>query len=1124
MSRYYIPLLLFCCFSLSVSAQPAPELQILAAGQIVEREIVGGQSHTYQIPLTAGQFVRFRLEQRAINATLILTAPEDKQLTEMDLSNIGEQETIFLEAAVTGTYRLIVRGLGAATVRGSYLLEMAAQATATELDRKRVTAQGLLLEANALANQGVRMGKQAIEKLQQVIPLLREIGEPRWTACALLRTGLVYIDLSQVEKAIAYIEQALAISRELKDRAGEGAILYELAFAYERQGQVEKAIVYYEPSLAITREVKDRKGEASTLGALGVAYSRLSQVEKAIAYYVQSLAIGREIKEQKQVGIALSNLGGAYEELSQFEKAIEYHEQALAIKREVKDRRGEGITLGNLGLVYSKLKRYEKAAAYHEQALAIRREVKDRRGEGISLSNLGLAYKNLSQVEKAIEYYEQALAIAREIKDRQGEGTRLNNLGAAYRDLSRYEKAIEYLEQALAINREMKDRRGEVAALGNLGAAYRDLSRYEKAIEYLEQALAIARDVKDRSSEFTTLSSLAHAERARGNLVSARSRFEECLAVAEWLRNEAGSPESRASLLADIQIHYQRYTDVLMRLHQTEPTTGLAAMALETSERQRARSLLDLLTESHTDLRQGVDAALLERERTLAKQLSTKAQTQTKSPEAAAALKREISQLENEYERVQVAIRKASPHYAALMQPQPLKLPEIQQQLDADTLLLEYALGPERSYLWAITKDSLTSYELPKGEDIKQRALQVYELLTARSTPNPDETPTARRTRLVQAEANLPAAAQALSRMILGPVAAQLGNKRLVIVADGALQYVPFAMLPEPVVGGRWSVVGKEEKNNRPSAIANSVKAATNRPPTTDHRPPLIVKHEIINLPSASALAIQRAELAGRKPAPKALAVLADPVFDRTDPRLKASAKPAEANLIAANLDARGFGLNAKLAQTIKQTSQQTGTEDAALRLQRLPGTRQEAERILALAPPASRRQLVDFAASRATATDPELGQYRIVHFATHGFLNSLQPELSGIVLSLVDEQGRAQEGFLLAHEIYNLKLPAELVVLSACETGLGKDVKGEGLVGLTRGFMYAGAARIVVSLWSVNDRATADLMTRFYQKMLQRGARPAAALRAAQIEMWQQKQWQSPFYWAPFVMQGEWR
>jgi len=1058
MSRYYIPLLLFCCLSFSVSAQPAPELQILAAGQIVEREIAGNESHTYQIPLTAGQFVRFRLEQQAIDTALIVTAPDGKQLIEMDLTGNGEQEAAFLEAAVTGNYRVQVRSVEARAPRGSYRLDAIAQATATVLDRQRLLVQGLLLEAN---NQGTRA--QALEKRQQALLLLRKTSEPRWEAYTLYKIGLAYANLAQYEKAIEYYEQSLVIAREAQDRAGAGY----------------------------------------TLGYLGRVYESLSRYEKAIECQDQALTIAREVKDRKQEGIALNFLGRSYEYLNRYEKAIEYYEQALVIRHEVKDRRGEAVTLQSFGDIYQTLGRYEKAREYYEQSLVIWHEVKDRRGEAILLDSLSTIYSRLGQPEKAITLSEQSLAIARELKDRIGEGSVIGSLAMIYSDWGRYEKAIEYYEQALVIWREIKDREGEGGTLNNLGIAYSRLGQYEKAIIFSEQSLAITRELKDRRRELFALSSLARAESVRGNLVLSRSYYEEGLAIAEWLRNEANSPESRAAFLAERQISYQRYTDVLMRLHKAEPNRGLAALALETSERQRARSLLDLLTESHTDLRQGVDAALLERERTLAKQLSTKAQTQTKSPEAAAALKREISRLENEYERVQAAIRKASPHYAALMQPQPLKLPEIQQQLDADTLLLEYALGEERSYLWAITNDSLTSYELPKGEEIKQRALQVYELLTARSTPNPDETPTARRTRLVQAEANLPAAAQALSRMILGPVAAQLGNKRLVIVADGALQYVPFAMLPEPVVSSRLSVVSSK---------------------VTPNRPPLIVKHEIINLPSASALAIQRAELAGRKPAPKALAVLADPVFDRTDPRLKASAKPAEASLIAANLEARGFGLNAKLAQTLKQTSQQTGTENAALRLQRLPGTRQEAERILALAPPTARRQSLDFAASRATATDPALGQYRIVHFATHGFLNSLQPELSGIVLSLVDEQGRAQEGFLLAHEIYNLKLPAELVVLSACETGLGKEIKGEGLVGLTRGFMYAGAARIVVSLWSVNDRATADLMTRFYQKMLQQGARPAAALRAAQIEMWQQKQWQSPFYWAPFVMQGEWR
>jgi CHAT domain-containing protein len=189
-----------------------------------------------------------------------------------------------------------------------------------------------------------------------------------------------------------------------------------------------------------------------------------------------------------------------------------------------------------------------------------------------------------------------------------------------------------------------------------------------------------------------------------------------------------------------------------------------------------------------------------------------------------------------------------------------------------------------------------------------------------------------------------------------------------------------------------------------------------------------------------------------------------------------------------------------------------------------LPFTRREAERIAAFALRGELKQSLDFAANRAAATSDELSQYRFVHFATHGILDAERPELSALVLSLLDERGQPQDGFLRAHEIYNLNLPAELVVLSACETGLGKQVKGEGLVGLTRGFMYAGAPRVVVSLWNVNDRATSELMAKFYQKMLRGGQRPAAALRAAQVEMWRSSPWPSPYYWAAFVLQGEWK
>jgi CHAT domain-containing protein len=268
-------------------------------------------------------------------------------------------------------------------------------------------------------------------------------------------------------------------------------------------------------------------------------------------------------------------------------------------------------------------------------------------------------------------------------------------------------------------------------------------------------------------------------------------------------------------------------------------------------------------------------------------------------------------------------------------------------------------------------------------------------------------------------------------------------------------------------------------------------------------------------------LAIQRTELAGRQPAPKLLAVIADPVFDQTDARLRSGATDASNKTLA---QTHSFDDQRKIAHLADHSDAKSGTTIRRLVIPRLPFTRQEATRLLALAPKQSSFSALDFQASRATVLSGELSQYRYVHFATHGLLDSERPGLSSLVLSMVDAEGKAQDGFLRANDIYNLKLPAELVVLSACQTGLGKEIKGEGLVGLTRGFMYAGAARVVVSLWNVNDRATSELMAKFYQKMLKENQRPAAALRSAQVEMWKHREWQSPYYWAAFTLQGEWR
>jgi CHAT domain-containing protein len=336
--------------------------------------------------------------------------------------------------------------------------------------------------------------------------------------------------------------------------------------------------------------------------------------------------------------------------------------------------------------------------------------------------------------------------------------------------------------------------------------------------------------------------------------------------------------------------------------------------------------------------------------------------------------------------------------------------------------------------------------------------------------------------------------AASLSQMLLGPISHQLASQRLLVVPDGALQYVPFGALPKPHSPEDKATVGSPSQT------------------------PLIADHEIVSLPSASVLAVLRQEIKKRPLASKMVAVVADPVFESDDPRVgskrsavKPAANPPLSDSIAPAAD-------------LRRTIRAMGLSSEALIVSRLPATREEANSILSLVPEGSGLKIFDFNANRAFAMGSELGQYRIVHFATHGFLNGEHPELSGLVLSLVDEQGNPQDGFLRLHDIYNLKLPAELVVLSACNSGLGKEVRGEGLVGIVRGFMYAGAARVVASLWKVEDDATAALMKRFYQRMLEEKQTPAKALRMAQLDLLKQKRWQFPFYWAAFILQGEWK
>lgn len=1110
------------------AAAVAQELALLTDGHPVVRELAGGATHFLQVALAEGQYLRVLVDQRGIDIKVAIFAPDGQKLVEMDSPNSTQgPEAAALIAAQRGNYRIEIASLNKEVPRATYEARVAALRTATEQDRQWIAAQSYYTEGQALRQQGTTESRRkSIESYQRALHDWRALGERLMEAHTLYCIGFAWRALNQPQKALEVFEEALRLQQPEDGWREEANARYLIGLAQGDLGEPRQALTQFEQALILQRAMGDVYAEAMSLLFVGESYRVIGEAHKALEYTKPALAVWQKLGNRGREATVLHNIGRAYETLGEHQSALEYFFQALQLQRSLQNRSEEALELNSIGYTHSLLGEWKKALEYYNQALALWRAAADQRREAIVLSNIGFAHAALNEQVKAAESYQQALKLQRAVNDPLAEAVTLEGLGYLYAASAAPQQALAQYERSLQLRRNTGDRLGEAATLSSRGQVYAALNQTEQAQGDFKESLQLYGANGNRRGRARAHYGLALVARARGQLDKARRQIEAALLLVEQVRADAGSQQLRASYLASVRKYYELNIDLLMQLDQARPAVrpseSFAALALNASERARARSLLELLTEARADIRQGVDPALLARERELAQRLNAKAERQQeltgrRNEAQGAALAREISELEVEYQQVQAAIRRNSPHYAALTQPEPLKLADIQAQLDDNTLLLEYALGEERSFLWAVTRDSLASFTLPRQAQITPLAQQVYDLLTARSRTVRGETPPQRQARITRADAQLPETARQLSELLLGPVAAQLGNKRLVIVADGALQYLPFRALPEPE-GETERQRDKEMEKER--AKGKGEKTEAREAGDATHVAPLMINHEIISLPSASTLAVQRHELAARTPAPKLLAVIADPVFSVSDARLKHTA-PAPRRSATQERAVSQAAIDA--ARSIEHT-----TEDSLLAarrpvIPRLPFTRREAEQITATAGSDSFKAL-DFKANRATATSPALSQYRYVHFATHGLLDAERPELSALVLSLVDEKGRRQDGFLRAHEIYNLNLPAELVVLSACETGLGKQIKGEGLVGLTRGFMYAGAARVVVSLWNVNDRATAELMTKFYQKMLQEGQRPAAALRAAQVEMWRQQQWQAPYYWAAFVLQGEWR
>jgi CHAT domain-containing protein/tetratricopeptide (TPR) repeat protein len=1068
------------------AASSAQESISLEPGKPVERELSGGQSHFYKITMTSGQYIRVTVSQRGIDALVALFAPDGKKINEADSEYLVEgSENVSAIAESAGEYLIETRSAEKTARTGRYEIKVEELRAATAEDKYRAAGDAAFREAGRLYNGTMEARRKSVEKYSEALDLYRRSGARRMEGSTLNNIGEVYHSLGEMQKALEKYNEALPISRAIGNRSGEAAALHNIGQVYYSLGEMQKALEKLNEALLIKREIGDRRGEATTLGDIGVVYRARGEIRKALEKYNEVLPIFQAVGDRSTEAITLHNIGKAHHLLGEMQKALEKYNEALPILQAIGNRVVEAAVLNGIGFVYWSLGETQKALEKYNKALPIYQAVGDRGGEAITLNNIGRVYHSLRETQKALERYNDALPITRVVGDRREEATTLNNIGAAYRLRGEMQKALEKFNEALLLIRPIGDRRVEAITLNNIGAVYDSLGEIQKALEKFNDAMLLWRAVGDGNGEADTLLGIARVEQQRGNLSRARQLIEQAIALVESLRTNISGQALRSSYFAKRQEFFEFYIDVLMQIHKQNPAASFDALALAVSERGRARSLLELLTEARADIRQGINSSLLESERSLRQRFAARAAAQVNllnrkhTPEEAEAAAKEIASITAEYEQVEAQIRSHSPRYAALTQPQPLSLTEIQQQaLDEDTLLLEYALGENRSYLWLVSQRSINSYELPPRAELEAAARRVYELLILRPK------------RWAPPDPQFIAQARALSGILLGPVAPRLGAKRLIIVAPGALSYLPFAVLPAPEDGKR---------------------------PAGDYEP-LIAKNEVVSVPSASVLSIIRRETAGRQRAAKSIAVMADPVFEENDPRLESSKNGKSSGETPATRAADVE--HSDLTRAIRTMN----FPDARAGFTRLPFSRYEADNVIALTPKGTGLKATDFNASRDLVMSGRLSQYRIVHFATHGLLNSERPELSGLVFSLINQERKPQDGFLRLYEIYNLQLNADLIVLSACETGLGKEIKGEGLIGLTRGFMYSGAPRVVASLWNVDDLATAELMKLFYQRMLKDGQPAGAALRAAQLEMSRQKRWASPYFWAGFVLHGEWK
>ncbi len=856
----------------------------------------------------------------------------------------------------------------------------------------------------------------------------------------------------------------------------QATAFFSAAEYYYFQRDFERSLTFYSRAASIWKELGETLNEAEisishayALMTMGQPYSGLDIARKAEATL-------EHLEADRELALVRIAIGHIYSVIDDKQRALESYTLAEKAFPDNIDLIERGRLYNGVGLIYEDHGDWKASLSYRRKALECFRKENYPFGEIATLPSLiKLSYLS-GDLVAAEDYFQRTKDLSRELDDELYFAAALQQIGDYYFDHGLNERAaFEYYEALKTLQKYNAEY--HIALVRNkLGAIFVRQRRYQEASEQYSLSLATSQRISSRFAEAQTLFNLAMLQKLNHDYDASLSSVMRAISVSEGLYANISSSKLRSSYVSNSFDRYELFIGLLMGHFKLHTNNDYMIRAFKAVEESRVRSILESITA--TSILPSLDAvpAIAIRENEIRILLDTKSNLLTDQlmsrggASETEKLTNEIAELENELDLVRAELKQTSPVYSAIKDPPPFDVEDFQRNvLDEGSVLLEFFLGKEESYLWVVDKREVVAFVLPPRDEIEKRVEGLRSLLTARQ-PKSGESIDEREERVAAAEQEYWPAARELSNLLLGGPADKLRNKRLIVVPDGKLHYLPFSALPLP---------------------------------NSESDEPMLLTNEVVYQPSAQTLALLT-QLGTKRSAVERrdLLIYSDPVFSADDERLSGlDVSPASAD--EAKLDTFRF-------------------VESLGSLPRLPGSKTETAAVIESSGTKAADSFSGFAANRDRLLNTDLSAYKVLHFATHGIVFDDRPELSGIVLSRFGEQGQQMNEFIRLQDIYGMKLNADLVVLSACDTGVGKEVKGEGIMSLNTAFLQSGARSVLASLWKVEDGAAQKLMKEFYSGISIENLTPSESLRRAQISLAKDPRYASPFYWAAFTLQGD--